>query len=81
MFVSNVADGGAVGHSVCLKQLAMHSVELDLVLFGIEGSNAICERLLKEVPRVRRHEAVLEEKVLRLLSVNHELESGCGRKP
>lgn len=54
----------------------MDSLEFDGVGFGIEGSDAIGERLLEEVPRVRREEAVLHENVLGLGAVDEEFESG-----
>ncbi len=75
-----MADASAIGHSVDFKQLAMYSLELNFIFYGVEGSNAIRERLLEKVPRVRLHEAILNKNVLGLPFVNHELEGGCRRQ-
>lgn len=56
----------------------MESLELDGMCLGIDRCNAISERLLKEVPRVRLEEAVLHEDVLGLGAVDKELEGGGG---
>jgi len=54
----------------------VESLEVNGVFLGVERSDAIGERLLEEVPRARLEEAVLQENVLGLGTVNIELESG-----
>ncbi len=73
-----MTDSGAVGHSVCLSQFSMHSLELDWVVNLIERLHTVGEALLEEVPGIRLHEAILDENVLRLNAIDIELE-GCGR--
>ena len=58
----------------------MDSLEFDGIGLGVKGSDAIGERLLEEVPRVRLEEAVLYENVLGLGAVDEELETGGWRQ-
>jgi len=71
-----VADRKAVGATISFKELFVESLEVNGVFLGVERSDAIGERLLEEVPRARLEEAVLQENVLGLGTVNIELESG-----
>lgn len=71
-----MADRKAVGATISFKELFVESLEVNGVFLGVERSDAIGERLLEEVPRARLEEAVLQENVLGLGTVNEELESG-----
>ncbi len=76
--VSNVADSGAVGHTVGLSKFSVHSLKLDWVINLVERLHTVSQALLEEVPRVRLHEAILDKDVLRLDAIDIKLER-CGR--